>query len=216
MTRLLAVLVAAWLVVPQPGSAQVVNGELRPQGDPSRLTLSPGDVLRIEVWQQKEYSCECTISADGSISHPLYKELNVTGLPLADVESRLRTLLSHYLSSPTFDVQPLIRIVVAGEVRQPNIYVVPPGTTVAQAIFRAGGPTDRGRLDDVHLVRNLGSQILDLTRPDQSSSLVEVHSGDQVLVGRRRSVMQDVIAPASSVLAALAGVTTVIIQLNRR
>ena len=183
--------------------------------DPSQLTLSPGDVIKIDVWQQKEYSCECVVSADGSISHPLYRALKVTGLPLAEVESRIRSFLSSYLSMPTFDIQPLFRVVVAGEVRQPSIYTVPPGTTVAQAVFRAGGPTDRGNLVDVRLIRGVGSQSLDLTRPDVVTSRIEVHSGDQILVGRRRNIMQDVIAPSSSILAALAAITGVIIQLSR-
>jgi protein involved in polysaccharide export with SLBB domain len=185
-------------------------------GDPSRLTLFPGDVIRIDVWQQKEYGCECLIAADGSIVHPLYRELRVTGLPLTEVENKLRVFLSRYLSNPTFDIQALLRVIVAGEVRTPNIYTVPPGTSVAQVIAMAGGPTDRGKLEDVRLIRNAGSQRLDLTRPDATASRVEVHSGDEILIGRRRSVMQDVIAPSSSILAALAAVTGVIIQLNNR
>src|SRR5689334_8429101 len=184
--------------------------------DASRLTLSPGDVIRIDVWQQKEYSGEFPIAADGSITHPLYRDIKVTGLPLVEVENRIRSFLSHYLSNPTFDIQPLLRIVVAGEVRQPNIYTVPPGTSIAQAIFRAGGPTERGRLEEVHLVRGMGAQTLDLAQPTAGAGLTEVHSGDQVIVGRRRNIMQDVIAPSSSILAALASVTAVIIQLNRR
>jgi protein involved in polysaccharide export with SLBB domain len=182
--------------------------------DPSGLILNPGDVLRIEVWQQKEYSCECPIGADGSITHPLYRELKVTGIPLSEVESRLRVFLAKYLAAPTFDLQPLLRVVVAGEVRQPNIYTVPPGTTVAQVIFRAGGPSDRGRLDDIRLVRDVSSQKLDLTRPELAAARMEVHSGDQIIVGRRRSIMQDVIAPSSSVIAAVAALTAVIIQLQ--
>jgi protein involved in polysaccharide export with SLBB domain len=184
-------------------------------GDTSRLTLSPGDVIHIEVWQQKEYSCECPIGADGTISHPLYRELRVTGLPLSEVESRLRTFLSRYLSNPTFDIEPLLRVIVAGEARTPNIYTVPPGTSVAQVIARAGGPTDRGRLDDVRLIRGTSSMSLDLTRPAAGAARLEVHSGDEILIGRRRSIMQDVIGPSSSILAALAAVTGVIIQLRR-
>lgn len=79
----------------------------------------------------------------------------------------------------------------------------------------AGGATDRGRLDRVQLVRQAETVTLDLTRPDANASNVEVNSGDQIIVGRRRSVMQDVVAPSSSILAALAAVTGVIIQVTR-
>ena len=182
----------------------------------SVVTLAPGDVIRIDVWQQKEYSGEFPIAADGSITHPLYRELKVAGIPLPEVEARLRAFLAKYQTNPTFVIQPLLRVIVAGEVRQPNILTVPPGTTVAQAIALAGGPTERGRLDDVRLLRENGSLTIDLTRPDDSASRVEVHSGDRLVVGRRRNLLQDVIAPASSILAAAAAVTSVIIQINRK
>lgn len=208
MIRRLAFVLSVLLYAHSPVCAQ--------SSDVSHFTLSPGDAIRIQVWQQKEYDCECAINVDGSISHPLYRELKVTGIPLAEVEARLQTFLSRYLSSPTFEIQPLLRIVVAGEVRQPNVYAIPPGTTVAQLVFKAGGPTDRGELEDVRLIREGKAQKLDLTRADATAARIEVHSGDQILVGRRSSVMQDVIAPASSILAALASVTAVVIQLTRK
>lgn len=214
MKRLGLLLVAFLFAASARCMAQAVAMS-RPASDRALLMLSPGDVLKIDVWQQKEYSCECFVSEDGSLNHPLYKELKVTGLPLSEVEARLRGFLARYLSTPTFDLQPLLRVVVAGEVRQPNIYSVPPGTSVAQAVFLAGGPTERGKLEDVRLIRGLSTQSLDLTRPDASTVSLEVHSGDQILIGRRRSVMQDVIAPSSSILAALAAITSVIIQVTR-
>jgi len=42
-----------------------------------------------------------------------------------------------------------------------------------------------------------------------------VNSGDEIIIGRRRSIMQDVIGPSSGILAALASVTGVVIQLTR-
>ena len=178
--------------------------------------LAPGDVLRIEVWRNKELSGDFPIAADGTITHPLYRELKVAGLPLPVVEDRIRTFLSRFDATPSFVLAPLMRVIVAGEARQPNIYNVPPGTTVAQAIAMAGGPSDRGRLDKVELRRLSGSTELDITKPDGSASRVEVHSGDEIIIARRRSIMQDVIGPSSSILAALAAVTSVIIQVTKK
>ncbi|HEY0564741.1 MAG TPA: SLBB domain-containing protein, partial [Terriglobales bacterium] len=181
------------------------SGQAQQAGSSSqRLTLSPGDVVRIEVWQQKAYSGEFPVADDGTIVHPLYRELRVAGRPLNEVEGMFRDFLSRFLTNPTFSIQPLLRVVVAGEVRQPNIYTVPPGTTVAQVIAMAGGPTDRGRLDDIRLIRNATASRLDLTRPDATATREEIHSGDEILMGRRRNIMQDIVAPSSSILAALA------------
>src|SRR5207248_872586 len=143
-------------------------------GATSSFVLAPGDLIRIEVWRNKELSGDFPIAADGSITHPLYRELKVAGVPLPTVEQQVRTFLARYETNPSFVLIPLMRVIVAGEVRQPNIYTVPPGTTVAQVIAMAGGPSDRGRLDRVRLQRGNGSTLLDLTRSEVGAATVEV------------------------------------------
>jgi polysaccharide export outer membrane protein len=178
--------------------------------------LSPGDAIRVEVWRNKELSGEFPIAANGSITHPLYRELKVAGVPLSVVEDEFRVFLSKYESNPAFTLTPLLRVIVAGEVRQPNIVTVPAGTTVAQVIAMAGGPTERAQLEHVQLVRQGTRQTLDITHPEAAAINIPVNSSDEILVPRRRNIMQDVIAPSSSILAALAAVTSVVIQVTRR
>jgi protein involved in polysaccharide export with SLBB domain len=196
-------------------SLPTINVGAQGVANSSGIFLTPGDAIRIDVWRNKELSGEFPIAADGSITHPLYRELKVAGIPLPEVESRIRSFISRYEATPTFVVTPLLRVIVGGEVRQPNIVSVPPGTTVAQVLAMAGGPTERGRLDRVELRRQNGSRTLNVTGPDAMDARLEVHSGDMILVGRRNNVVQELITPASSILAALAAVTSVIIQVTR-
>src|SRR5205085_5090299 len=86
-------------------------------GVTSSFVLAPGDVIRIEVWRNKELSGDFPIAADGSITHPLYRELKVAGVPLPAVEQQIRSFLSRYESNPSFVIFPLFRIIVAGELR---------------------------------------------------------------------------------------------------
>jgi protein involved in polysaccharide export with SLBB domain len=178
-------------------------------------TLSPGDVIRIVVWRKPEFSGDFIVAPDSTITHPLYREVKVVGVPLHVVEDRVRVFLARYETNPAFVISPLLRVFVGGEVRLPNVYSLPPGTTVAQAVAVAGGPTDRGRLDQVLIVRRQDRQVLDLTRPESPSVLTETRSGDQVFVGRRLSFFNDVLAPASAVFAAVATVVSITIQLRR-
>src|SRR5262249_26489225 len=180
----------ALLALPVAASAQVADSTL------STLVLSPGDAIRIEVFRNKELSGEFPIAADGSIVHPLYHELKVGGLPLSTVEDMLRQFIARFEETPAFVMTPLLRIIVAGEVRSPNIYTVPPGTSVAQAVAMAGGPTDRGKLDQVRVLRRRGSLTLDLTRPDASASLGPVHSRDEIPLGPHRNGLPDLRTPA--------------------
>ena len=185
------------------------------EADSAAASLSPGDMLRIVVWRKPEFSGDFVVASDSTITHPLYRELQVAGLPFRVVEERLRTFLARYETNPAFVMSPLLRIFVGGEVRQPSVYTVPPGTTIAQAVALAGGPTERGRLEEVTIVRQERRSTLDLVRPDSHASVAAVRSGDQVLVGRRTNFFSDVLAPTSSVIAALAGIVSIIIQTTR-
>ena len=205
----------ALLLVVFLGFASITRAQ-SPTRDISQIMLSPGDAIRVEVWRNKELSGEFPIAADGSVTHPLYREIKVTGVPLSRVQEEFRGFLSKFESEPAFTLTPLLRVIVAGEVRQPNIMTVPAGTTVAQVIAMAGGPTERAQLANVQFVRQGSRQTIDLTKPEAAAMNVTVNSGDDILIPRRRSIMQDVVVPASSMIGALASITTVIIQLHNR
>jgi polysaccharide export outer membrane protein len=191
--------------------------ELRAQAAPaaSGEGLNPGDQVRVLVWRKPELSGDFSIAPNGTITHPLYRSVQVTGVPLSVVEERLRTFLLQYETNPQFVIQPLVRIIVGGEVRAPNLYSVPPETTIAQAVALAGGMTDRGRLDRVRVVRAGQEILVDLTRPDASAAQLQIRSGDQISVARRASAFRDVVSPAASLVGALAAIAGVVVASTR-
>lgn len=174
--------------------------------------LNPGDQIRILVWKNPQMSGDFPIAANGTIIHPLFREVQVTGVSLATVEERLRTFLTRYETTPQFVIQPLVKIVVAGEVRTPNVYSVPPETTIGQALALAGGPTDRGELRSIRVIRDRQTIAIDLSGPDADAALLQIRSGDQILVGRRGSSAKDLIAPISSSIAAIAAIVGIILR----
>ena len=174
------------------------------------IALTTGDQLRVTVWRRPEFSGEFTVAADGTLLHPLYKEVSVRGVSMSVVEERLRAFLTRYETNPQFVVQPLVRVVVGGEVRSPNLLSIPPETSIAQAIALAGGPTDRGRLSRVRVLRD-GQEIrIDVSRPESDAATMQVRSGDQILVGRQGVLIRDYIAPISSSVAAIVTIVSLI------
>jgi polysaccharide export outer membrane protein len=147
---------------------------------PGEGGLQPGDVVQITVWQRDELSGEFTVTPDGSLSHPLYRQVRVTGIPASQVEERVRSFLSAYEANPQIVVQPMYKVAVAGAVMQPNIYNVPPGTTVGQVVIRAGGVVEGGNRDDVRLVRAGRETRLNLA--EAQALQMALQSGDQVLI----------------------------------
>ena len=195
-------------------------GSLQAQAQPSTVAtgvaLNPGDVVRITVWRKPELSGEFVVAGDGTVSHPLYREIRVTGVSLDAVESRLREFLGKLEANPQFVVEPLLRVAVSGEVRTPNLYNLRPETLLSQAVAIAGGPNERGRRDRVLLMRQNQQLTVDLRRADVGGAAMPVRSGDQILVEQQRSVFRDFIGPMVNVLGATAAIVSVILYNGRR
>src|SRR6266568_5207404 len=176
-----------------------------PLSDP---VLRPGDALRIDVWRHPEMSGEFVVAPDSALEHPLYQVVKVAGVPLPVVRQRLDSLLARYEQGVQFVVEPLFPVTVAGEVRQPNLYRLPQGTTFAQAVAKAGGPTELGRLDKVHVIRRDSAVVINLANGYSRYGALPVASGDQVLVSRRSNfnLLRDILYPAASLTAAVAAI----------
>lgn len=168
--------------------------------------LKPGDVIRIAVWRNEELSGEFTIAADSTIRHPLLKDVKVAGVLLSVVRTRLHEYLSRLEANPQFVIEPLVRVAVGGEVRQPNLYPLPPETTIPQAIALAGGPTERGRLDKVRLLRDSVELELDLTSSASPALETTVRSGDIVFVRARRSIFREWVLPIVGLAGSIAAI----------
>ncbi|HSL70419.1 MAG TPA: polysaccharide biosynthesis/export family protein, partial [Longimicrobiales bacterium] len=131
------------------------------------VVLSPGDAVRITVMRHPELSGEFAVAGDGTLVHPIYRELRVAGVTMPDAERMVHQLLGRFEARPEFVLDPLFQVAVGGEVRQPNLYPLRPSTTIAQAVAVAGGATDRGRLDRVRLFRGGREYMIDLSRPER-------------------------------------------------
>lgn len=208
LKSLLAVL-AVLLSAAAPARAQTPAPE-------NGAVLAPGDAIRITVWRKEELSGEFALGPDGTILHPLYRGINAAGVPMAVIEERLMEYLRRLDANPQFVVEPLFRVAVVGNVRTPALYSLPPGTTAAQAVAMAGGPTDRGRLERVTLLREGTRQTLDLTRAGPGAGGTLMRSGDQLLVPQRVNVFRDYIAPASGLMATAVALLGLILQQANR
>jgi polysaccharide export outer membrane protein len=197
--RLVAVLLMAPL-----GSASAQR-PVRPTEDPA---LRPGDVLRINVWRHPELSGDFVVAPDSSLVDPVYQVVKVAGVPLLVVRERLRGVLSSYEQGVPFVLEPVFPVTVAGEVRQPNLYRLPEGTTFSQAIAQAGGPTELGRLNKVTVIRRDSTMVINLASGYSRYERVPIASGDQILVARRSNFnfLRDALYPLASLTAAVAAV----------
>jgi polysaccharide biosynthesis/export protein len=187
---------------------------------PPAVMLSPGDSVRVVVWRKPEMSGDFIVAPDGSITHPLYRSVRVGGVPFSTAESNVRTFLARFEQDPQFVLEPLVRVAVSGEVGRPAVFAVRPETTISEAVAQAGGPNQFGQRDRVRVLRREGGGrqrefIVSLLDPASPSATIRVHSGDQIVVDRRRSFFREIVLPGLGVLGSVASIYLVIDRAQR-
>jgi polysaccharide biosynthesis/export protein len=213
MRTLLVAALLACLPLWNPASAQESSATS------DQAVLSPGDSVRVVVWRKPEFSGDFVIAPNGTITHPLFRSVQVGGIPFATAEANLRRFLSRFEENPEFVMEPLIRVAVSGEVDRPQVFAVRPETTIAEAVARAGGATQVGARDRVRIVRTSGGRqeqlIVNLTDPEAGYGRSPVHSGDQIIIDRKRSFMRDILLPTLGVIGSIASLGLLIDRVSR-
>jgi polysaccharide export outer membrane protein len=208
-------LVFACVVLSLPAAAQ------DPGTASNQLVLTPGDSVRIAVWRKPEFSGDFVVAPDGSITHPLYRTVRVAGVPFPTAEANLRKFLSGFEDNPQFVMEPLLRVAVSGEVDRPQVFATRPGTTIGEAVARAGGVTLIGNRNKVRVLRlePNGEQqqlMVDLTQPNSTSRNILVRSGDQIVVDKKKSFFKDIMLPALGVIGSIASLGLLIDRVTRK
>jgi polysaccharide biosynthesis/export protein len=218
--RILLAFLVATASLPPFVAGQTAAGQTPAAQSAEAGMLSPGDSVRITVWRSPELSGDFVVGPDGAITHPLYRTVKVAGLPMATVESNIGRFLAGLQTNPQFVVEPLVSVAVSGEITRPQIVALRPGTSVAQAVIRAGGVTQNGRWDKVRLIRTDASgrrqeYYADLRDPSDRYGAGSVRSGDLIVIDRKKSILKDVILPVLGVIGSVASVGLLIERTTR-
>lgn len=134
--------------------------------DPNYL-IGPGDEIIVMLWGETQFRQVLPVGREGFVFIPEVGQVFVNGLNLNLLESKLFKVFSQSYeslnpqgrNSTTFldvslgKLRPL-RIQVLGEVSQPGAYTVSPSTTLFSSLYYFNGPTTKGSLRDIQLIRN--------------------------------------------------------------
>lgn len=191
------------LLVAGPTSAQE-SGTAADRG-----VLLPGDVIRLNIWNEPELTGDYGVDESGVVVLPKIGPVAVEGRSPAELKTHVMTELRRYLRNPSIDIVFLRRVNILGSVRQPGVYAVDPTTTIAEALARAGGTTPEGKSDEVEIHR--GGQILmtDVRQLDRITD-TPLRSGDQLFVPERSWFSRNTAIVATGISAAVSIVITVI------
>jgi protein involved in polysaccharide export with SLBB domain len=151
--------------------------------DPADV-IFPGDVIKLDVWREKDLSGEFTVDRNGIVVLPLVGRFDVSAETPETFEARVVAALLAEIENPSIDVTVLRRVRVTGFVRAGGVFALDPTMSVADALAMAGGLDQDGLSDRVLLFRGGTVVMSDL---DLSASVYEssIRSGDELRVPQR-------------------------------
>lgn len=142
---------------------------------PSGYRLGPSDEITIDVWGASENRYEVTLSRQGVVRIDRLRPMYLSGLTLAAAERKIRNEFSSIYTglspnSPNeskvyldVNLQKARSIVVniTGSVKAPGTYTISGFSSVLNALYAAGGPTENGSYRDISILRN-GKEVASL------------------------------------------------------
>jgi polysaccharide export outer membrane protein len=157
--------------------------------------IRKGDLLSVNVWNQRDITSRPRVRDDGRISLPLINDVEAAGLTPAALARAMEVKLKDMVANPVVTVmvdeaQP-IKISVLGEVRNPGKKLLESGSGLLQALSEASGFTDYARDDAIYVLRKepgyqqpvrIRFTYEALTRIEGAASAFRLKTGDVVVV----------------------------------
>ncbi len=169
-------------------------------------TVGPGDRIRLDVLNVKEYSGEYNILVDGTASFPLVGTFKVQDLTLIELTELLTQSYSRYIKRPVLSVglispRPL-KINISGEVNNPGVYTlaVVQGQKfpfLTDILKQAGGTRTTADVSTVRIIRQYRNKeqvytlnLFTLLNTGDPSQDISLRDGDRIFVPTKNSINQ--------------------------
>jgi protein involved in polysaccharide export with SLBB domain len=130
---------------------------------PKNYVIGNGDELKIDIYGFSEKSQSLKVTPDGYIRYPNIGPIKLAGLSFDEAKIKLIASLSKIypgLKSGNTNLQLTlgqirsIRVNLIGEITKPGSYEVSSLSTIANALYAAGGPTKIGSYRNIELIRS--------------------------------------------------------------
>jgi len=143
---------------------------------PPEYRIGAGDVLEVDVWKEPEASTQgVVVRADGKITVPLVKEVEVAGLTTGELEKILEQRLAKFI--PAAEVTVVVRevnskkVYMIGAVRRTGPIKLDYPMTILQVLAEAGGVTDFAKKTKIYVLRHQGDK--DIRIPFNYSQVIK-------------------------------------------
>jgi protein involved in polysaccharide export with SLBB domain len=123
----------------------------------SDYVIGPGDEILLRVWGQVNFNAHSTVDRAGDIYIPHVGNIEVAGLHFQQLDGYLKDQLGHVFRNFDLSVNMgqlrSIQIYVVGNAQRPGSYTVSSLSTLVNALFFSGGPSEQGSMRRIQLKR---------------------------------------------------------------
>ncbi|BCT69243.1 polysaccharide export protein EpsE [Nitrosospira sp. NRS527] len=158
--------------------------------------LGPGDIVRVQVFQNPELATETRVSENGSITFPLVGTVEVGGLAIAAAERKVAAALKNggFVRQPQVNIIILQmrgnQVSVLGQVNRPGRFPLETLSRVSDMLAAAGGVAPTG--DDFAIVTGLREgkpfrKVIDIPAlylTEKSNEDILLSGGDTIYIHR--------------------------------
>ena len=132
---------------------------------PKSYILGAGDMIYVDIYGQSEKYYEATINPDGFAIIDNVGPISLSGKSIEEATGILKSRLANYYqglsgSNPNTFLQVTlgnvrtIKVNLVGELRLPGTFTLSAFSSVFNALYAAGGPSENGTMRNIKLIRN--------------------------------------------------------------
>jgi polysaccharide export outer membrane protein len=165
---------------------------------PPDYMLGPGDKLSIEYFGTENLTKEGFIGRTGVLHLPLLGPITLAGLTFSEASSVItRKIKSELIGTEVFITLSELRaidIYLVGAAFKPGAYAVSALSTITNALFASGGPSEVGSLRNIQLKRNgklvKEFDLYSLLLKGDTSNDVRLQQGDVIFIPLLKETVQ--------------------------
>jgi len=180
---------------------------------PSTYELGPGDEILIDIWGAAENNYKLQVNREGAIRIDNVGPVYISGLSINKAKEKIISYLRKIYSgigaaSDSYDKVyadvsligvRTVQVNIIGEVKVPGTYSVSGLSSVLNALYAAGGPTEKGTFRNIQIIRG-GERLKDF---DIYKYLIEGSEEGNVLL-RDQDII--IVKPYASIISVMGNV----------
>lgn len=130
-----------------------------PNPTKQEIVLGIGDELRVNVWENPNFSTDATIRGDGNITMPLVGDLHAAGSTPTQLSAKIKAKVGDFVKLQGSEVTVALkswksyRFTIVGEFARPGRFSSDQFVTVTDAVALAGGFSRFARRDEMIIMR---------------------------------------------------------------